>query len=88
MQHMIIQSMFTAIFFTLFDKNDATFIEGEMEVYEYHKDGCKFIKKIKWRYMIKESDIMAWRIFGGVCSRVFFQSCVLWENILYYALWV
>ncbi len=30
---------------TLFDKNDAIFIEGEMEVYEYHKDGCKFIKK-------------------------------------------
>lgn len=30
---------------TLFDKNDATFIEGEMEVYEYHKDGCKFIRK-------------------------------------------
>ena len=30
---------------TLFDKNDATFIEGEMEVYEYHKDGCKFIKQ-------------------------------------------
>lgn len=30
---------------TLFDKNDATFIEGEMEVYEYHKDGCKFVKK-------------------------------------------
>ncbi len=30
---------------TLFDKNDATFIKGEMEVYEYHKDGCKFVKK-------------------------------------------
>jgi hypothetical protein len=30
---------------TLFDKNDATYVEGEMEVYEYHKDRCEFIEK-------------------------------------------
>ena len=30
---------------TLFDKEDATFIDGEMEVYRYHQDKCGFIKK-------------------------------------------
>ena len=30
---------------TLFDKNDAIYVNGEMEVYQYHRDGCKFIKK-------------------------------------------
>ena len=30
---------------TLFNVEDATYVEGEMEVYEYYKDGCKFIKK-------------------------------------------
>lgn len=30
---------------TLFDKEDATFIDGEMEVYRYHQDKCEFIKK-------------------------------------------
>ncbi len=30
---------------TLFDKNDAMYMDGEMEVYQYHRDGCKFIKK-------------------------------------------
>ncbi|MFR2169295.1 MAG: hypothetical protein ACLS54_00900 [Anaerostipes hadrus] len=32
---------------TLFNVEDATYVEGEMEVYEYYKDGCKFIKNIK-----------------------------------------
>lgn len=30
---------------TLFDKDDATFVDGEMEVYKYHQDKCEFIKK-------------------------------------------
>lgn len=30
---------------TLFNVEDATYVEGEMEVYEYQQDGCKFIKK-------------------------------------------
>ena len=30
---------------TLFDPKDAIFVNGEMEVYEYHQDECKFIKK-------------------------------------------
>lgn len=30
---------------TLFDKNDATFVDGEMEVYKYNQDKCEFIKK-------------------------------------------
>lgn len=30
---------------TLFDKDDATFVDGEMEVYRYHQDECQFIKK-------------------------------------------
>lgn len=30
---------------TLFDKEDAKFIDGEMEVYRYHQDKCGFIKK-------------------------------------------
>lgn len=30
---------------TLFDKENATFIEGEMEVYRYYQDKCEFIKK-------------------------------------------
>lgn len=30
---------------TLFDKNDAMYVDGEMEVYQYYQDGCKFIKK-------------------------------------------
>lgn len=30
---------------TLFNVEDATYVEGEMEVYEYYKDSCKFIKK-------------------------------------------
>lgn len=32
---------------TLFDKEDATFVDGEMEVYRYYQDKCefKFIRK-------------------------------------------
>jgi hypothetical protein len=30
---------------TLFNVEDATYIEGEMEVYEYQQDGCRFVKK-------------------------------------------
>lgn len=30
---------------TLFDKSDAIYVNGEMEVYEYHKEKCDFIKK-------------------------------------------
>lgn len=30
---------------TLFNVGDATYIDGEMEVYEYHKSGCDLIKK-------------------------------------------
>lgn len=30
---------------TLFEKNDAKYIDGEMEVYEYHRDSCRFITK-------------------------------------------
>ena len=30
---------------TLFNVQDATYIDGEMEVYEYQQDGCKFITK-------------------------------------------
>ena len=30
---------------TLFNVEDATYIDGEMEVYEYQQDGCKFITK-------------------------------------------
>lgn len=30
---------------TLFNPEDATFVNGEMEVYEYHCDECKLIKK-------------------------------------------
>ena len=28
---------------TLFNTEDATYVDGEMEVYEYYKEGCKFI---------------------------------------------
>lgn len=30
---------------TLFDLHDAKYVEGKMEVYEYHHNGCKFITK-------------------------------------------
>lgn len=30
---------------TLFNVEDATYVEGEMEIYEYQNKGCKFIKK-------------------------------------------
>lgn len=30
---------------TLFNKSDAIYVNGEMEVYEYHKEKCDFIKK-------------------------------------------
>jgi hypothetical protein len=30
---------------TLFNVEDATYIEGEMEVYEYQQDGGRFVKK-------------------------------------------
>ena len=30
---------------TLFNVEDATYVEGEMEVYEYYNDSCNFIKK-------------------------------------------
>lgn len=30
---------------TLFDKEDATFVDGEMEVYRYYQNECEFIKK-------------------------------------------
>lgn len=30
---------------TLFNPEDAIYVQGEMEVYEYHKEGCTFLKK-------------------------------------------
>ena len=30
---------------TLFNPEDAIYIDGEMEVYEYHKDGCNLITR-------------------------------------------
>lgn len=30
---------------TLFNPEDAIYVDGEMEVYEYHEDGCQFVKK-------------------------------------------
>lgn len=29
---------------TLFNKDGRIYVKGEMEVYEYYQDGCKFIK--------------------------------------------
>ena len=35
---------------TLFNPEDAIYVQGEMEVYEYHKEGCAFLKKYwGWR---------------------------------------
>lgn len=30
---------------TLFNPEDAIYVQGEMEVYEYYKEGCTFLKK-------------------------------------------